>query len=214
VSGASFIGESATALDAVLLRLKRDEEARRRATRRFAAAAAVAVMHVAIVIALLRVDWLPAQQRQRRAESPPLLWLILNKPAGEQQVEQKQKEKKELKNAPVTVVLPIVRPPQPIQNFDAAQALGEALACGASSYEYLTQDARAKCKRQPWHFKYDKDGYIVLDTEAKAPAVAEAQHETGAEAQQRMMNTSDPCQAARITGTPCIDKMIFGSGPH
>lgn len=214
MSGTSFIGESALALDAALLRLKRDEEARRRATRRLVAGAAVAAMHVAIVFALLTVEWLPAQ-RQRQAESPPLLWLILNKPPGEQQPEQKQKEKKVQQSAPVTVVLPITKPPLPIQNFDAAQALGEALACGASSYEYLTQEARAKCKRQPWHFKYDKYGYIVLDTDAaKAPAEALEQHETGAEAQQRIMNTSDPCQAAKITGTPCIDKMIFGSGPH
>ena len=215
MGGASFIGEQASLLDGALQRLKRDEEIRRRAVQRGVAAFAVGVMHVAIVVALLRTQWLP-QPRQIRAEEPPLLWLLLPALPGNPEVQHKHREQAEQHSAPATVVLPITRPPPPpeqTETFNPATALGEALACGANSYEYLPRDQRDRCKRMPWHYKFDKFGDIVLDVEARPPE-EQQQKETGAEANQRIMNTADPCLAAKVTGTPCIEQTIYGNGPH
>jgi hypothetical protein len=201
-------------LDAVLLRLKRDEEARHRATRRMLAAGAVGLLHVAIILALLRADWLPLS-RPIRSEEPKLLWLLLPHAPGTQEVQHKKSERDLEHSAPVTIVLPITPPrpqPQPTESINPATALGQALACGASSYEYLSPAARDKCKHMPWHYKFDKFGNIVLDTQERPPE--QAQRETGAEAQERIMNTADPCLAAKVTGTPCMDQIINGGGRH
>lgn len=214
MSGASFIGEQASVLDAVLLRLKRDEETRRRAMRRTLAAVAVGLMHLAIIVVLLRTQWLP-QPRQIRAEQPPLLWLLLPALPGNPVIPHKHRAQAEQQAPPATIVLPITHPPPPqsTETFNPATALGEALACGANSYEYLSPERRDRCKRMPWHYKFDRYGDIVLDVEAR-PEEEQQPKETGAEANQRMMNTADPCLAAKMTGTPCIEQTIYGNGPH
>ena len=113
--------------------------------------------------------------------------------------------------APTAITLPIIPPPVPVETLDPALALGQALACGASSFEYLSPKAQARCKHTPWHYKYDKDGYIVLD--ATVRPVEPEHNPTGAEAAQHIMNTEDPCPANVDPNAPCLYRVIHGNAP-
>ena len=204
----SFVGESATALAAFLTRLKTDEEARKRAQRRGGAAALVAVLHISVIFFLLQADWIPRVRARPPAEAP-LLWLLLPKAPGMSKLEQQRSQKPAAREAPKVYTLPITLPPPSPNNAitDPALALGRALACEANSFEYLTPEGRANCRRIPWNYRYDKDGMIVLDTHYKPPEPKP----TAADIMAHERNTADPCAIAKMSGTECIDKVIYGN---
>jgi hypothetical protein len=108
---------------------------------------------------------------------------------------------------PTTITLP---PPQPQQKSQpksgTIEDFGRELACGAGSYENLTQAEREACKRQPWHFKKDSHGVIVMD---HAPQPEDTQL-SGAEEERHEIEQSNPCVAAGATHSECIHKSIFG----
>jgi hypothetical protein len=87
------------------------------------------------------------------------------------------------------------------------EAIGKELACGAGSYEKLPQSQREACRRQPWKFKKNSKGVIVLDA---APPAQRDESTSGNEAEIRTLQTSDPCLAAGNTHSECIHKNIFG----
>ncbi len=186
-----------------------DEDARKRAARRAGAAAAAAVFHVLFVILLIESEWFPGLQGRRPAE-PPILWLLLPKTAGTPNKLLPHAQKGPEQEVPRFYSLPITLPP-PVNAIDPALALGRALACGANSFEYLTPQGRAQCTLVPWHYKFDRYGTIVLDTQYKPPVPKEPKI-SGAEALARERNTADPCLAAKSAGTECVDKIIFGNG--
>jgi len=105
-----------------------------------------------------------------------------------------------------TITLPPPRPQTPSQSqSDVMQAIGKELACGAGPYEHLTQAQREACKRQPWRFKKNARGVIVMDT---APPPEE--QTSGADQQLHIQQTADPCLAAGNTHSECIHKTLFG----
>ncbi|MGA7674762.1 MAG: hypothetical protein WCA78_06900 [Rhizomicrobium sp.] len=183
------------------------EDVRKRTLRRGAAAAAVGVLHLLFFFMLIQAEWIPGLHTTPRAE-PPLLWLLLPKAPGTPKIVP-QRSQKELQSEtpPMTYSLPITLPPSP-NAIDPALALGQALACGANSYEYLTPQAQARCKSVPWHYKFARDGTIVLDTQYKPPEPKP----TPAEVMQQERYTADPCLAAKAAGVECADKIIFGNG--
>ena len=149
--------------------------------------------------------------RARLPAEAPLLWLLLPKAPGAPKIVP-QHSQKELSSEtpPMIYSLPITLPPSPNAITDFGLALGQALACGANSFEYLSPQAQARCKRVPWHYTYDRYGTIVLDTQYK-PREPEQHKTSGAEALAHERNTADPCLAAKAAGVECIDKIITGN---
>ena len=207
----SFVDESATALAEFLTRLRTDGEARRLARRRAIAAAAVAVLHVAFIFVLIYSEWLPGLRVKRPPEAP-LLWLLLPRTPGALKIEPKRTTPKETTpEAPTFYTLPIIRlPPQPNAITDPALALGQALACGANSYEYLSPLGRANCKRPPWNFTYDQYGDIVLNTHFQRPPPEPKPSNADIMARQRIEGPA--CPENVDPNAPCLDKIIHGGG--
>jgi hypothetical protein len=207
VADTSFVGESAATLAASLTRLRTNEDARERAVRRGVAAAAVAVLHVAMIFVLIQTDWIPSLRARAPAEAP-LLWLLLPKAPSAPKAEQQRSQKPAPREAFKTYTLPITLPPPPPSNAitDPALALGQALACGANSFEYLTPQGRANCRRPPWNYTYARDGTIVLDTQYKPPEPKP----TPAEVMQLERYTAPTCPSNVDPNAPCLSRIIHG----
>jgi hypothetical protein len=206
VADTSFVSESATALAAFLTRLKTDEEARKRALRRGVAAVFVAVLHIAIIFFLLQAEWIPGLRAKRPTEAP-LLWLLLPKVPGTPKVVQQRSQKEVPSEAPMVYRLPIITlPPSPNAITDPALALGQALACGANSFEYLSPEGRSRCRRPPWNYTYDKNGTIVLDTHYKPPEPKP----TNADIMARERIEGPSCPENVDPNAPCLSRVIGG----
>ena len=205
----SSVGESAATLAAFLTHVKDDEDVRRRIWRRSAVAIGVAILHLLFVLVLVKSEWISREHTIQRA-MPPLLWLLLPRAPNAPSLSTPKKGKEAPREAPMTFITPVTKQPPPEEAINPAWALGQALACGASTFEYLTPEARSKCKRPPWHYKYDKDGYIVLDTSQQRRPQEEEKLRPG-DIQARERNTADPCAIAKMSGTECIDKVIYGN---
>ncbi len=207
MSDQSYIGETLDDFGRFVAHLRTDQEASKRAMRRTIAAVAVALLHVVFVILLLWAEMIPGL-RLRPSQEPPLLWLLLPRPAGVQTPVQHQG--KESEHTPqVTYVPPPVTPPEQSTAINPAYALGQALACGASSYEYLTPEGRKQCKHAPWAYKYDKydkNGTIVLDA---APRVVQEKPRIS-DIQAHERNTAPNCPKYIDPNAPCLYDIIHG----
>jgi hypothetical protein len=205
VADTSFVGESAATLGASLMRLRTDEDARQRAARRAATAVVVAALHVVFILLLIQADWIPGL-RQKSPSEAPLLWLLLPKAPGTPKIEQRRSLKETPREAPVIYSLPITLPrPQP-DAVDPALAIGQALACGANSFEYLTPQAQARCKRVPWNYRVERDGTVVLDTHYKRPEPKP----TPADVLAHERYTAPSCPEYVDPNAPCISGIIGG----
>ena len=200
----SFVGESAATLAASLMRLRTDEEARRLALRRGAAAAAVGVLHVAFIFMLIQTELISSLHIRPHAE-PPLLWLLLPRAPGAPKVMQQRSQKEAPYERPAFYSLPITLPPSP-NAIDPGLLLGQALACGANSFEYLTPEGRARCRRPPWNFTYARDGTIILDTQYRRPEPKP----TPAEVLAHERYTAPSCPESVDPNAPCISGIIGG----
>lgn len=193
------------------LRLRVTEAERERYLKRGGAGIAVAIVHILILIALLTANQIGAFVRPTPKET-----LLLLPPL---QKDQRTKPAFPVVPVPTTrpvnipPTIPIITAPPPPSTTqkpgDVMQAIGRELACGAGSYENLSQVQREACRRQPWRFKKNEKGVIVLDKSSpSAPPPSEPI--TGIDAQTQIGRTTDPCVAAGNTHSECIHKTIFG----
>jgi len=190
------------------LRLIREDD-RERYLKLGGAWLAVALVHVLFVMALLTAGHV----RQLVRATPHEVFFIL--PPLNTKVEHLQPVvvTPAVRLSPVpqrlnTLILPPPRPQtQPQTQGDVMQAIGKELACGAGPYEHLTQAQREACRRQPWRFKKNAHGVIVMDTSAPPPP---EEPTSGADEQLHIQQTADPCLAAGNTQSECIHKNIFG----
>ena len=112
--------------------------------------------------------------------------------------------------APITI--PPVKP-VPEENVPAAppgdvlKAIGEAIACGATNFENLTDAQRAKCKHEPWIPRKLPNGNIVLDAPQTVTAPPEF-HLSGAEQLRHDLQTTPPCPV--VTQLPCANDILTG----
>jgi hypothetical protein len=203
VADTSFVGESAATLGASLVHFRIDEDARQRAARRAATAVVVAALHVVFILLLIQADWIPALHPKSPTEAP-LLWLLLPKAPGTPKVEQRRSLKETPREAPVIYSLPITLPPQRSDATDPALLLGQALACGANSFEYLAPQAQARCKRVPWNYRVEADGTVVLDTHYKPPEPKPAPADIMARERYR----APVCPENVDPNAPCLAKII------
>jgi hypothetical protein len=192
-------------------RLRASEAERERYLKRIGAGIAVVLVHIVILAALL------TRMVYTTATHPPkeiifILPPLQNKtqPARPVVVPPVPTVRPD-ESIPRTITLPPVLPKaqtQTQQQTDIMRELGKELACGAGPWEHLTQAQREACKRNPWKFKKNEKGVIVLDAN-KAPVQAE-EPTSGADAELHIQQTADPCLAAGHTHSECIHKTIFG----
>jgi hypothetical protein len=185
-----------------------DAERRRLIVRDAFAWVMVAILHVIIFFALV----ISMQQRQDRIGSRTAIETILDmsllsRGAAERQEILRRQESKEpdLSAKPLTVIPkpPVIEEQQdnaPAKPGDVLKSIGQAIACGASNFEYLNKAQQARCPRQPWMAARRPDGTIVLDAPSKAPPVQLQM--TGADQLRKQAQTENPCPI--MVNTPCL----------
>lgn len=192
-----------------------DAERRRLVLRDAFAWVVVAILHLIFFLALV----ISMQQRpdrigaHRTAIETILDLTALNRTEAERLEDLRRQESKEpdLSAKPLTVipqppVIPEQKAAAPTPG-DVLKSIGEALACGASNFEYLNKAQQARCPHQPWMDAKRPDGTIVL---AAPPKLAIPQlHMTGAEAVGKQMRQNSGCPI--MVNTPCLEDMFTGN---
>jgi hypothetical protein len=191
------------------MRLRVSEAERERHLKRLWAGIAVVLVHIIILIALLTANHIESFLRQTPKETilllPPPNNQDKTRPAFPSVIIPSDRPV----NIPPTIILAAPPPPSTSEKSgDILQAIGREIACGAGSYENLSQTQREACKRQPWHFKKNNKGEIVLDRTTTTPPQEEPV--TGIDVTSQVQKTSDPCVAAGSTHSECAHKTIFG----
>lgn len=207
VSEVSAVDVPLTPMLAHPLRVIREGD-RERYLKRAGAWLAVALVHVLFIAAILT-----AGQIRQIAHAPTEVYFILPPLRTHVETIPPVRITPSVRLAPMperlnTITLP--PPPKPLappqSQSDVMQAIGKELACGAGPYEHLTQAQREICKRQPWRFKKNAHGVIVMDTTVPPPQ----EPSSGADQTLHIQQTADPCLAAGNSHSECIHKTLFG----
>ena len=181
--------------------------ARRRNVRRALVGLAVLLLHVLAIAVLIYSGRIPIVERIRQTIPEAITWITLPHPAPP-----KKPETPEIPaplpqiTAPITIPPILARPPQPVAPPETGGLLGvgRSLACGASSYEYLSPVQREHCLRRPWAFVKKPDGTIVLEAPEKPVEVAP----TTADIIRHEQQTAPPCPI--LSNVPCLGKIMHG----
>ena len=190
----------------ILAERTRVETAERgRNIRRSIAAVAVLAVHVLAIVIFIYSSRIILTERIRAVVPEAILWFVLPPKPAEPDLVHPQ-------ISPAVVpelAAPITLPPIPARALpvetptDGLLGVGRSLACGASSYEYLSPGQRAQCVRHPWNFTRRPNGTIVLDVpkliELPPPAIDVARHN---------QQTAPPCPI--LTNVPCLGKIMHG----
>jgi hypothetical protein len=180
-------------------------EDRERTVRRGIGIGAVILVHILIVLLITVSNRIPLIQRIRETVPEAITWIPM--PPRPKQQEQPP-PRPEVESVP-QYTAPITLPPEPHrQSAPPVQGdmagVGRDLACGASSYENLSQAQRDACHHHPWIAKKRSDGTIVLDVPPKpvepAPSIADImRHE---------QQTAPPCPV--LQNVPCLGTVVHG----
>lgn len=164
----------------------------------------VLALHVLAISVLIYSSRIPLTQRIRATIPEAILWFAFPpKPVEPKFI------RPELPEAAIPEYsAPITLPPIPARPLAAPPSegllgVGRSLACGASSYEYLSPLQREECLRHPWHFVKRSDGTIVLDVskpvETQPSTIDVIRHE---------QETAPPCPV--LANVPCLGKIMHG----
>lgn len=207
----SFVSPESAFLGAFARELG-DRRARQKNLGRSLALAAVAVVHLVLISLLVIPPTRPPKPQALPLVEVPLILAPISQPASAPpKVINATKPKEKEKVKPVVVPMPItIVPPLPETTTEpnALRALGTALACGASRYEYLSAAEKRLCRRVPWVLPKDHSLFAIAP-----PPAQPSDHLTGAEAEARLRETASPCPPTN-TGMPCLDEIVHGKGPH
>ena len=206
-----FIEDVPLTIDLVRQRLQREAAAKKRRGYRATVAGVVVFLHF-VVIALLVAVKIAAPVREKPPPKPAqLLWLLLP-PATQAQGTQNEREAEDLVRRAYKAVqlLPQLNREGGSNaiTLEPGVELGAAIACGAGSFEYLTEEGQRRCRHQPWHFTYDRHGYLVMDAR-NLPPPAKKPHRGSALEKERY--TPDPCPKNVDPNAPCLDRIIRGN---
>ncbi len=169
-------------------------------TRRIASIGAVALLHVAIVMALLHAIVTTPLERRALPQHETIIPLMLPQMGQASRAPHRGIERRGLTAVPDITQGPFVSP------MPQGTGLGTALfGCRPENLSTLSRKEQEKCTRQTGF------GYAAFaDAPLKFPPHVDKISPLEAEA--RIRNAVDPCMAAKLTGTECIHKIIFGTG--
>jgi hypothetical protein len=200
-------------------RLRSSEERRRLVIRDTIAWAIVALIHIVALSSLvisLRQNYERLGRRNGVETVLDLTLLHRNNapPLAVIQPDVQDQKDKDLSAKPLTVIPPTppmiaILPPPPSVG-DLLGAVGQFLACGASSFEYLNPAQQARCPRQPWQGLQLPNGTIVLNPLPRQLLETGTQPSfTGAEALTRQMRQNSGCPI--MLNGPCLEDMFTGN---
>jgi len=210
VTDAYSIDESALAVAGILERLNKRRTAKKHRLFRVIVATGVAVMHMLVIMLLIETR-IVVTTHEKPPHETQLLWLLLPRAvqSSGNQAERQAEEMIRQAYKAVQLLPNVVDSPRPNAiTVDPGLALGQALACGAGAFEYLTPEGRLRCGHRPWNFIYDRYGYIILNTQER-PAQAEKPRPSDVMAHQR--NTAPECPANVNPNVPCLERIIRGN---
>jgi hypothetical protein len=198
-------------------RFRSSEERRRLLIRDTVAWAIVVLIHIVALSSLvisLRQNY---ERLGRRSGVETILDLTLlhrnnAPPLALIQPDIQNEKDKDISAKPLTIIpeppVIAIAPPAPSVG-DLLGAVGQFLACGASSFEYLNPAQQARCPRQPWQGVQLPNGIIVLNP-LPQPLIQTAQPSfTGAEALNRQMRQNSGCPI--MINMPCLQDMFTGN---
>lgn len=171
--------------------------------------ALVALVHLLLVTLFVMSEFVP-QDRERRPTMIETMFLLSMLPSEDAPQIKVIKPEVPSATAPIFTTAPVIvqrpEPPmiKPETPADILRSIGEALACGANSYEELTPVARSHCVHEPWIPREAADGTIVLEGPAR-PVVQGELHLSGAEQMRHDMQTGPNCPI--LVNTPCLRDM-------
>ena len=190
-----------------------DADRRRRLIRDALTWAVVALIHFIFFLVLVISLQQNIDRLGRRSAVETLLDLSLLNRSNAPRVDLIRPEaakEPDLSAKPLTVIPkpPVIEQQNPQATpGDVLTSIGEALACGASNFEYLNTAQQARCARVPWQGARLPNGTIVLDAPPKVPLPQ--LHMTGAEEQGHEMQTNSGCPI--MLNTPCLQDMFTGN---
>jgi hypothetical protein len=206
-----FVDETDLALAIVVERKRREEALRKRRWRRQLTAVWVGVAHAVVIFLMIH-----AKMVELGREKPPtetqLLWLLLPRATMTQAPDRDWTSEDMVRQAYKAVqMLPRVAAPRPNAiTINPGEALGQAIACGAGSFEYLTPEGQERCQHKPWALKYDRYGYVILDSEPRhEKEKREKPRPSDVMAHQR--NTAPTDTKNVDINAPCLDCIIRGN---
>jgi len=172
----------------------------------------VAAVHL-LFLAILTIAQNPAHDRRHRAALETMLFLpaITGDHAPKVNIirpEAPSEAPPEIVTAPITIPRPPPIETQPLVATpgDVLGAVGQALACGAGSYENLNPGERARCRRQPWGGLRAPNGVVVLDPgpRLQLPPAEGTARLGGSEAIRRDLQQGGPSACPILQNTPCL----------
>lgn len=195
------------------------EDPRRRALKRTLAFGLAALVHLGFLI-LLTISVIQQQKIGARGPIETILNLsMLRNPSTAPPVnlirpQIQNAAPPEIETAPITITPP---KPQEEENKPAApgdvlKAVGQAVACGASNFENLTDAQRAHCKHPPWIARKLPNGNIVMDVPPKQAAPPQI-HMSGSDELHHQLQTG-PGGCPILQQAPCVDDIIHGRSAH
>jgi hypothetical protein len=210
VAEAYFIDETDPTLAVVLGRRKREEAQKKRRWRRQLTAIFVGVAHLLVIFLMIQSRMVEVA-REKPPTQTQLLWLLLPKASMTQARERELKSEDLVHQAYKAVqLLPMVEADRPNAiTVEPGDVLGQAIACGAGRFEYLTPEGQARCKHKPWAFLYDRYGFVILDTSQRHDRTQEKPRPSDVMAHQR--NTGPSNTKNVDANAPCLDCIIRGN---
>jgi hypothetical protein len=213
VADATFLDQSALVASGILERLERRRKAKKHRLYKATVAVFVILIHVLVVLLLIRTTLIVVKMEKPPQESR-LLWLLLPR-ANQISGNRNEKKADEMIRQAYKAVQLL---PRVVENadrpnaitVDSGLALGQALACGAGKFEYLTVEGRARCVSKPWNFTYDRYGYIVMDMRDPQQKKRDEQKVRNSDVMARQRNTQPVCPTYVDPNAPCFARALRG----
>jgi hypothetical protein len=179
---------------------------RQRNIRRAVVGVIVLVIHVVAIAVFIYSGRLSIVERIRQTIPEAITWIPLPQPAPTRSIPLPPPEATPQITAPITLPPIPARPAAPLAPPQSGGLLGvgRSLACGASSYEYLSPMQRERCLRHPWAFTKKPDGTIVLEAPPKPVETAPS----AADIMRHEQQTAPPCPI--LNNVPCLGKVLHG----
>ena len=124
-----------------------------------------------------------------------------------------EKDDKDISAKPLTVIPPVpvipkMEPAAPTAG-DILAGIGQFLACGASSFEYLNPLQQLNCRRIPWQAMQMPNGSLVLSPLPQLVIQQTAPQFGGAQAQLHQSQTGSGCPI--MLNGPCMSDLFTGN---
>jgi hypothetical protein len=208
-----FIDESDLTLDVLRQHILREAAELKRRRFRIQVVTCVTAVHLLVAAVLLSSKIVTFVPPEKAPPEMQLLWLLLPRAAQAPKSTNQVMNEKLVQQAYKSVMLmPRVESEQSNAiTLDPGLALGQALSCGAGRFEYLTKEGQMRCQHRPWGLRYDRYGYIILDTGGMPQEKQDEERMSASEALQRQRNTADPCPKSVDPNAPCLSRIIHGN---